>query len=244
MSAVVDVVADRPHPAAFPDRILDALRAVVPAPCRVLDPLAGVGRLGRLAPWGWAVTAVEIEPEWAAQCEGAGCVRTIVGDARGLPADIGVFDAVVTSPAYANRLADGYAPSDAGRPDGRMSHRTRRSYRLSLGRPLDPANGAGMRWGPKYRSLHAAVVVECVRVLRPGGLFVVDVKDHVRDGMLQRTPDWWEAVLAWAGLAVERRIAVPTAGDQNSARHRARGRATVDAEEIIVARLPGNPSDG
>ena len=232
----------REHPARFPDRILAALREVVPKG-RILDPFAGVGMLGRLSRWdpAWQVYASEIEPEWAGQCRDNGCAEVHCGDSRRLPWPDWRFDAICTSMAYGNRLSDSYAPKDLGTDEERRSHRTRRSYRIDLGRPLHDANGAGMAWGDAYRQLHWQVILECVRVLKVDGLFVANCKDHVRKGMLMGVPTWWHDALEHAGLEHVRTVRVPLRGDQNTARSRKQGRPTVDHEEILVFQLPRNP---
>jgi hypothetical protein len=56
-----------------------------------------------------------------------------------------------------------------------------------LGRPLTPGNSGALQWGEEYRALHVAVWTECRRVLKPGGIFVLNVKDHIRGGVLSAT---------------------------------------------------------
>ena len=82
----------------------------------------------------------------------------------------------MTSPTYGDRLADHH---DAR--DGSVRH----SYKHDLGRDLHPDNSGAMQWGPAYRDFHTAAWVEVRRVLRPGGRFVLNVKDHVRGGVVQ-----------------------------------------------------------
>ena len=47
-----------------------------------------------------------------------------------------------------------------------------------------------MQWGPEYREFHEQAWTEAVRVLRPGGRFVLNIKDHIRKER------WWD-VAAW-----------------------------------------------
>lgn len=93
------------HPAIFSDAILPVLaRMLGPEHRRVLDPFAGVGRIHELrglVDWELVTIGVEIEPEWATVH-----TDTQVGNALALPFASGVFDAVITSPTYGNRLAD------------------------------------------------------------------------------------------------------------------------------------------
>ena len=102
---------------------------------------------------------------------------------------------------------------------------------------MSEGNAGAMQWSSAYCELHAKALFEFSRVLVPGGLFVLDIKDHVRDGKLQGVPDWWVAAAYVNGFptVVERRL-VSLKGDQNTARMRKQGRAVVDVEEIIVFR--------
>lgn len=189
VQAAVDVVKPKPesrpismptHPAPFSDAIIDAIAPYVAGFDRVLDPFAGVGGVHRLRGSAGVreTVGVELEPEWADKHE-----ATRVGDAR----DVAVlfkgqlFDAIVTSPTYGNRLADHHnATDDSIRP----------TYKHTLGRDLTDGNTGAMQWGAAYRDLHSDVWAACVEVLRPGGLFVLNVKDHVRDGERQHVPAW------------------------------------------------------
>lgn len=118
------------HPAKFSSSILTVLAGLVQPEWRILDPFAGTGRVHSLGSNTWGV---EIEPEWASMHP-----RTIVGDALHLPFAAKSFDAVITSPTYANRLADHHEAKDGS---------VRHSYRHDLGRPLHPSNSGQLQWG-------------------------------------------------------------------------------------------------
>src|SRR5690242_14671965 len=152
------------HPAKFSDEILGVLTNVLADESErqdrlimLLDPFAGTGRIHELDDdkfihtWG-----VELEPEWA-NMHG----RTIIGDATKLVFGTEIFDAIVTSPCYGNRMADTY--------DGRDGSK-RHTYRIALGRPTSEGSAASMQWGPQYRELHEKAIDEMIRVVRPGGL--------------------------------------------------------------------------
>lgn len=218
------------HPAKFTPAVLDTIEQIVDAEAvelgqglRILDPFAGVGGIHRLGELHETV-GVELEPEWAAAHE-----QTIVGDATDLDAADGSFDAVVTSPCYGNRMADLY--------DGRDGSR-RVTYRLSLGRDLTDGSGAGLQWGTGYRDMHRAAIVEMVRVVRPGGLLIVNMSNHIRDGQVQAVVEWWlEALIARGCLVQEvRRIGTPRM--RQGANHELR----VDGEHLLVMRTPTQPT--
>lgn len=229
------------HPAPFPPKILEVLRGVVPKGI-VLDPFGGVGRLGLLGS-DYRVISCELESEWATQGWANGCAEIIIGDSRHLPFEDDSIPTVATSPSYANRMADSYAPDDYGTPEGRRGHQTRRSYRLYLERELSAGSGAALQWGVAYRDLHFAVIVECHRILKAGGRFVLNVKDHVRKGKRQEVPKWWTTALRSVGFrGPDPEIQVPIAGDQNLARMRKQGLAPPDHELVLVFHKEAAPA--
>lgn len=155
------------HPAKFSKPIMERLAVIVEGRRCVLDPFAGTGRVHELGVPSWGV---EIEPEWASLH-----ARTLVGNALELPFRDGSFDAVVTSPTYGNRMADHHVAKDSSK---------RNTYRHTLGRALHPANSGQLQWGPKYEGFHLAAWAEVDRVLAPGGVFVLNVSDHIRKGKI------------------------------------------------------------
>lgn len=163
------------HPARYPNALIPILAAAVPVDQfpRVLDPFAGTGRIHQLPN---ETVGIEIEPEWAALHD-----DTICGSALALPFDSDSFDAIVTSPTYGNRLADaGYSAT----PD------RRHSYTFDLGRKLSDENSGGMYWGGRYRAFHEDAWAEADRVLRSGGRFVLNIKDHIKLHERQFVTGW------------------------------------------------------
>ena len=163
------------HPARYSRELIPVLAAAVPADRfpLVLDLFAGTGRIHELEN---TTVGVELEPEWAALHP-----DTIVGNALALDFPDGHFDAVVTSPTYGNRLADSHDASDPER---------RRSYTHDLGRKLNDDNSGSLQWGDEYREFHRQAWREARRVIRPGGRLVLNVKDHVRAGVVQQVSAW------------------------------------------------------
>lgn len=195
------------HPARYSAELLplfaELLGAYCTTGCEVLDPFAGTGRIHELQPE-WDTYGIEIEPEWA-DLHGS----TIEGDALDLPFSSSSFDAVVTSPTYGNRLADSHNASDPER---------RRSYTHDLGRDLSSSNSGILHWrttkpgdgatgSESYRRFHEVAWAEAVRVLKPDGVFILNMKDHWRDGDLQPVTAWHCYELGRLGLAfVESRV--------------------------------------
>lgn len=171
------------HPAKFSEPILDKIVEFLDDwgwPARILDPFAGTGRVHQLPevavrsaypelkPDETFTVGVELEPEWAATTPG-----TIVANTLRLPFPAGAFDGMVTSPCYGNRLADHHNAQDGSR---------RYSYRHVLGRPLHEDNSGQMQWGDRYREFHRQAWNECLRVLRPDSIIVLNTSNHVRGG--------------------------------------------------------------
>lgn len=187
---------------------------------RVLDPFAGTGRIHRLAELGpFSTIGVEIEPEWAHMHE-----RTFVGNALALQFDDDSFDAICTSPTYGNRFADKHNAQDGS---------VRRSYTHDLGRTLSPVNSGAMQWSEKYRVFHEVAWREARRVLKPGGKFVLNIKDHVRSGERQFVSGWHITTLARLGFTLQWHEAVITQGMRQGANADVR----VDAEQVYLLTL-------
>lgn len=172
------------HPAKFSQLLWPALTDALQGSERVLDPFAGTGVIHKLAESvGADSVGVEIEPEWATMHP-----KTIVGDALTLPFEDESFDAICTSPTYANRMADHHEAKDTS---------FRNTYRHTLGRPLHEHNSGQLQWGEAYRNFHAQAWAEAVRVLKPGGKFILNISDHVRKGKVIPVSEWHKDVLVF-----------------------------------------------
>lgn len=163
------------HPARYSSTLLPIFAELLRGHRRVLDPFAGTGRINELRPE-FETTGVELEPEWAALSE-----HTVEGNALALEFPDASFDAICTSPTYGNRFADHHNAADP---------HLRRSYTFDLGRPLHRDNSGALQWGRRYREFHLRAWAEVVRVLRPGGVIVLNVKDHTRKGVRQPVSSW------------------------------------------------------
>ena len=175
------------HPAPYSDNIIKAIQSALDRllMCgRVLDPMAGSGRVHELS--GYETYGVELEPEWAQMHP-----RTQVGDATALRFDDFSFEAIVVSPCYGNRMADHHDARD---------NSYRRTYTHVLGRKLSDNNAGAMQWGEEYRDLHRKAWAEAVRVLRPCGLFLLNCKDHTRAGKRMHVTNWHYKTLLDLGL--------------------------------------------
>jgi len=218
-------------------------------PLTVLDPFAGTGRVHELRQFGHDTFGVEIEPIWAALHQG-----TVVGNALHLKDAVKgrLFQAVVTSPCYGNRLADCHHNADSckacsgnGTINGDVCKicrglgvSMRRSYTFDLRRMtgdplahLAPDNAGALQWGPRYKEFHARVWAQIPGLLIPPALFLLNIKDHIRNRARQPVTDWHVRTLRTFGFEIVERHEVKTAGLRfGSNRERC-------PEELILMRL-------
>jgi hypothetical protein len=179
----------------------------VDRPISIFDPFAGTGLIHKMMEYDdrFRTFGVELEAEWANMHP-----RTRQGDSRCLTSMFRLrrFDVICTSPTYGNRMADHHDAQETCRPckgtgggwimrpDGVPDFQTcpkckglgyrnhhRRTYKHRLGRDLTPGNSGAMQWGPEYWELHKKVWAECAKVHEPGGIFILNISNHIRKGV-------------------------------------------------------------
>lgn len=179
------------NPATYHPKIMQAIALLAeqhfPPHSALLDPFAGQGAIFHILPqYNW--TGVEIEVLWAASHP-----KIEVGDALALHYPPETFDGVCTSPCYGNRMADHHEAKDTSR---------RITYRHCLGQPLHPHNSGNLQWGPAYQAFHLQAWYEVYRVMKPGGVMILNMKDHVRKGQVQRVTEWHQMTLQKIGFTL------------------------------------------
>lgn len=201
------------HPARFLPEIVELATPYLANYPRVLDPFAGTGLVHQLPN---ETVGLEIEPEWANLHP-----DTIVGDALKPPFPWQSFDAAFTSPTYGNRFADHHKAKD-GSP--------RRSYTHDLGRDLHPNNSGTLHWGDPYRKFHREVWWNVTALVKEGGRFVLNIKNHIRGGVEQPVVEWHLTTILDQGWSLSHVVPFPAKGMRYGQNHRAR----VDYEYLLV----------
>lgn len=220
--------ANKQHPAKYTDALLTTFARMLQGSARILDPFGGEGGVFMLERWlpEAQIESIELEPEWAV-CH----PKTKVGNALALDYPDRSFDAICTSPTYGNRLADKKRPVLSKWKKGVTT------YADMLGRPLSADNTGALQWGPKYRAVHVIAWTEARRVLKPGGRFVLDIKDHYRNKKLQPVTDWHIEALTALGFVVQEHVKVDCPG----MRYGQNGQWRVDYESVILFTLEAQP---
>lgn len=193
------------HPAKYTDGLMPIFESMIPSGSSVLDPFAGTGKIHTLP---FDTVGLEIEPEWASMHD-----NTICGDATNMPFGCGKFDVICTSPTYGNRMADSHNARDGSK---------RNTYTHSLGRNLHENNSGKMQWGDSYRKLHKLAYKECKRVLKDGGLFILNIKNHIRKGKEVDVFQWHLDCLTNMGFLLLRIETLETKGNGFGANGKAR----------------------
>ena len=191
-----------PHPATYTDSFLPIFAELLGRRKNVLDPFGGTGKLARIKEFGYKghVICNELEGEWV-QTSPYPVDQWIIGDAQQVQLESQSLSAVCTSPAYGNRMADHHNARDNSR---------RITYKHYLGRDLDPNNAGRMQWGDQYRSLHENVWQEMHRLLKPKGMLICNISDHIRGGERQHVTLWHINALMKIGFTMQDHIKVNT----------------------------------
>lgn len=150
----------------------------------------------------------------------------------------GLVERLATPDEVDNGYELGMAFDPCGKCDGsgRRGH-TRNTYAHALreaGAELATGSAAGMQWGPEYRALHIAAWQEATRVLRHGGLFVLNISNHIRDGDEQNVAEWHLYVLFTLGYRLRQVSAIGTRRN----RHGANRQLRVAAELVAILERP------
>jgi hypothetical protein len=228
------------HGARYSDAIVDTLYrriadecAHLARPALIIDPFAGTGEkiaehhdFQRLT-INHRIEGIELEPAFIA----ADWVKQ--GNALHLPYQTGEVDIVFTSPSYGNRFADRHTPKDGS---------ARNSYtfwlRHNQGVPIDDQtvqlhveNTGRHRFGTDYQQLHQGCYQELYRVMRPGGLLLLNVSNFMRNNLEVDAVSWHRDTLTSLGFVVTGETEIETRRMRYGANRR-----RPDSERLLIVR--------
>lgn len=210
------------HPAKFSDPLMPIFDTHLRREDKdILDPFAGTGRIHELAFQGRHTTGIEIEAEWAGLHPGTICANSLELMAEWRALERPLFDAVVTSPCYGNRMADHHDARDTSK---------RNTYRHALGRPLSAGSAGSLQWGEDYVKFHETAWKLVWLNLRPNGRFILNVKDHIRKGQRQQVTAWHDETVRELGFQLIARVNVELTGNGFGAN----GGVRVPYETVLV----------
>lgn len=108
----------------------------------------------------------------------------------------------------------------------------RNTYTHCLGHDLEEGNTGKMQWGNEYKEKHENIYRDIVPLLKDGGLFILNVSNHIRCGEEIKVSEWHLSILVSLGLKLEK--------DKHIATHRNKFGANADKrveyEHIYVLR--------
>ena len=210
------------HPAKYTDSFFALFAEILNGRENVLDPFAGTGKIAKIKQYGYAgeIYANEIEPEWLRPNE-YDCDHLTFCDAEFLDFPPSFFSAICTSPTYGNRMADHHNAKDGSK---------RNTYTHCLGRQLSEGNTGKMQWGKDYIEKHERVYAHLTALLKPNGIFVLNIKNHIRKGCEIDVTAFHIKALTECGLSVVDKHFVKTP----SVRYGANFDKRTDGEYIVV----------
>jgi len=188
------------HPATYTDVLIEIFAKHLRGYENVLDPMAGTGKLGNIKLHGYRgrVICNDLE-DWGTNPRVDEFYHV---DAARLPFADGSIASACVSPPYGTRMADAAL-------NWSQNH-DYRTYDRALGRPLQRGSTAAMQWGDAYRATQKEIWRECISVLKPRGLFLLNISDHIRAGKRVYVSKWHLDTLRALGLELERTHAVET----------------------------------
>lgn len=189
------------HPATYSEQFIPIFAEKLQGCNRVLDPFGGTGKIAKIKELGFTgeVWVNEIEKDWLLPNKFNADV-CLFEDAEYLHCPDNFFDAICTSPTYGNRMADHHNAKDGSK---------RNTYTHCIGRELDSENTGRMQWGRNYCEKHQRIYQHIVPMLKPDGLFVLNISNHIRKGEEIDVTSFHMKALAFNGLVLTETIEVP-----------------------------------
>lgn len=216
------------HPAKYTDAFMETFAKLLKGKQKILDPFAGTGKIGLVKQFGFCgeIYANEIEPEWINE-NLYDCDFITNQDAEFIDYPPEYFDAICTSPTYGNRMADHHEAKDGTK---------RNTYTHCLGRKLADGNTGKMQWGLEYMEKHERIYAHLSSLVKPEGIFVLNIKNHIRRGKEVDVKSFHCSALERCGFEKVEEIFVKTFGNGFGANSDKR----TDGEYIICFKRRAN----
>lgn len=181
------------HPDSFQHQgkanlyLLFAILKYLPTTGIIVDPMAGTGSAMAYTDYAYKVITGELEPHWAKLCQinrqtitlkrlwsSATVALCNQWDAARLPLQDKSVMAVITSPPYWDMLSDWHINSNNLQAEGHPD------YGIAYG--VSPGNVGNIHIYEDYLRTMFAIYNEYYRVLRPGGIMALILKDRIHKG--------------------------------------------------------------
>ena len=208
------------HPAKYTDSFLPIFAEKLKECKVILDPFAGTGKIAKIKKHGFngRIICNEIEKEWTG-CRDVDEWHVCDAEKMDYLCDKSI-DAICTSPTYGNRMADHFESKD-------NSHRI--TYRHYLGKALNDENTGRMQWGDKYQEKHRRIFIEFKRVLKDGGILIINISDHIRAGKIIPVVRWYILELEKSGFSLLENLEIKTPRMKFG-----KNRRRVECENILI----------
>lgn len=193
------------HPAKFTDEFIPIFADILKTCNNVIDPMCGTGKIGLIKQYGFngIIYANELEIEWLQQAIDNGCDIISSDDASNMRYSDRSFDAICTSPTYGNRMADHHNAKDNSK---------RNTYTHTIGRKLSEENTGNMQWGERYRQKHIDIYKEFYRILKSEGIFILNIKDHIRKGKIINVSEFHKNTIIDIGFTLIKEMKIEVDG--------------------------------
>lgn len=216
------------HPARFSVRHIQEIAKIIHEfglrGSTTIDPCAGTGE--RIVTLNHdphncdlKLTLVEIGEHWSRLTPEEKNVRAYNLDSTFLPFKSETFDLVITSPVYGNRMSDCHFPSDDDTSKRNTYTHCTMEYNGSV---LTSRNAGRHQFGEKYKQIQMHIWLEMLRLLKPGGFFLLNTKSFWRKDQLVSVTDWHTQFLVCLGFDVVHQRTMAADGLREGENHEVR----------------------
>ena len=189
------------NPAKFTDSIIDVIASKISewGGQMFLDPFGGSGKVASIKNLiQCEVHCNDIEKGWK---EDYPVDKWYNQDAEFLDTNGILYDAIITSPTYGNRMADHHNAKDGSK---------RITYTHRYGEKLSEGNTGVMHFGKEYKLKHTNIFRHLIHLIHNNGLVMVNVSNFIRRGEEVDVVGWWKEMLSSLGLVFVEEVLIDT----------------------------------